>query len=129
MWRQPFPPSIILFSQNMEGVMVEGWRAQWSPFIWEVSDLYPSLAPSPSARVAAEVTGGGRYFTLMQDENSKALRSPNCSFCQGFSSVQSPQRQPVSILSHISLQSTQTIIRLHLKCSSSPHITAELLPD
>lgn len=102
------PPSIILFSLNMEGVMVEGWRwrAQWSLFIWEVSDLYPSLAPSSSARVAAEVTSGGRYFTLMQDENSKALSSQNCSFCQSFASVQSPQRQLVSILSHIALQST-----------------------
>lgn len=81
--------------------MVEGWRAQGSPFNWEMSDLHPSLGPSPSARVVAEVTSGGRYFTLMQDENSKALSSQNCSFCQSFASVQSLQRQLVSILSHI----------------------------
>lgn len=35
---------------------VDGW---WSPHGWAVSDLYPRLAPSPSASVAAEVQSGG----------------------------------------------------------------------
>lgn len=42
------------------------WRgggAPWSPHMWQMSNLYPRLAPILSARVAAEVRSGGQIFS------------------------------------------------------------------